>query len=96
MQRLFSKYVSAIDYDEGIHGDRSDSLDLNSLKFQDPVYPLGDIDLIHLFASLDGCYDRTNTYGLSITDIYPIALFPQYTHDLVSWAGDLQQAAGYV
>lgn len=92
----FSKYVSAIDYDEGIHGDRSDSLDLNSLKFQDPVYPLGDIDLIHLFASLDGCYDRTNTYGLSITDIYPIALFPQYTHDLVSWAGDLQQAAGYV
>lgn len=31
-----------------------------------------------------------------MTDIYPVAPYPQYTHDLISWAGDLQQAANFI
>ena len=92
----FSRFVNESNYSSYYHGARPKNLSNNADYFVDPVSSNQRIDLIHLFAALDGCYDRTNTYGSQITDIYPVALFPQYTHDLISWAGDLQQAADYI
>lgn len=92
----FSKFVSFNNYSSYYHGARSNNISNDANYFIDPVSGNQRIDLIHLFASLDGCYDRTNTYNSQMTDIYPIAPYPQYTHDLISWAGDLQQAANFI
>ena len=92
----FSKFVSFNNYSSYYHGARSNNISNDTNYFIDPVSGNQRIDLIHLFASLDGCYDRTNTYNSQMTDIYPVAPYPQYTHDLISWAGDLQQAANFI
>lgn len=92
----FSSYVNSNEYNAALHGKRSSQLDSKAIEFKDPVLGWKNIDLLHLFAAIDGCYDFTNTYNIPATEMFPLATYPQYTHDLVSWAGDLHQAANYI
>ncbi len=62
--------------------------------FRDPVTNRHKIDLIHMFASMDGCYDWTLFDAKK--GLYAPTIFPSLTHELVSWAGDLQQAANAI
>ncbi len=80
-------------FNEALHGDayskyeflnglEYDNNGLKQYKLVDPFNVNSYIDLIHLFASLDGIYNNTGnslTFGNS------------HNRDIVSWGGDLQQ-----
>jgi len=88
---LYDKYL----YNENLHGDaysyyeflKSDSFDNNSLKqykLIDPFNSNSNIDLLHLFASIDGIYNNTGTV---------VSFGNKHNRDILSWGGDLQQMA---
>ena len=98
---FFAQYVTKNEYAESLHKrglfEFVHNSDLEFGKhFRDPIndndHPTTNktIDLIHMFASIDGCYDYTlaanNFIGLGSVEAKTI-------HDLTSWAGDLQTAA---
>lgn len=98
---FFAQYVSKDNYSEELHKRSFWEIVHNynltfEQSFKDPVndsdYPTQNksIDLLHLFASIDACYDQTyasnNVYGFG----NPMA---DVVHDVASWAGDLQTAA---
>lgn len=53
----------------------------------DPLYSFNSIDLIHMFASIDGIYSTTGANSLLIL------AYGYWHRDVVSWAGDLQDAS---
>lgn len=58
--------------------------------FDDPLKKNSSLDLIHLFASIDGTYDYTLSTGAIATGFLIKA---NIAHDIASWAGDLQSLA---
>ncbi|MEA5061511.1 MAG: hypothetical protein VB015_03780 [Erysipelotrichaceae bacterium] len=52
----------------------------------DPLYSCNSIDLVHMFASIDGIYSMTGANWL----VLPLN---NWQKDIVSWAGDLQTVA---
>lgn len=96
----FSQFVSNQSFCAPYHhsnqnpraGERS--TDTEFALFTDPITNSKEIDLIHMFASLDGSYNWTlydSASGQTLS-----YLFPALVHDLVSWGGDLQTAANAI
>lgn len=75
-------------YNEALHGEVRDmykNTEREPLKLVDPVSKRKGIDLLHMFASIDGIYCKTQASPLTIGN--------NMQRDVVSWNGDLQQAA---
>lgn len=90
----FSQFVNGADWGKSNHaGNYSEhprGSDYTMRYFRDPVKPSRKIDLIHMFASIDGSYKFT----LSIGNIaFPFPLEREFVVDLASWGGDLQTLA---
>ena len=84
----FGSFVENDDYNLNRHGKFSS----NHIYFKTPlklIDPLNgqEIDLIHMFASIDGIYKNTGN---------ELTLGNHYERDLLSWNGDLQQAINYL
>lgn len=87
---FFSQFINYSDYNVSLHGEldakyrRSD--DSNpALRLIDPQGKKKKIDLIHMFASIDGIYCKTeNDLSLGRNNAQ---------RDIVNWNGDLQTAA---
>lgn len=78
---FFVQYVSSSDFNADRHtGIPSTYIDRN-YKMADPFNSTGEIDVIHMFASMDGIYNQT---GASLT------FENNDQKDILSWAGDLQ------
>lgn len=81
-----SKFILKEDYNQDFIFDGMDMYSsdyANTLTlFPDPVNSGQYIDIIHMFASLDGIYNETNAL---------IKFENNYQRDVVSWAGDLQK-----
>ena len=96
----FSQFVSNNDFGVSYHNSEenphaNERNDDNAFSlFTDPITNTKKIDLIHMFASLDGCYDWTLVDALS-GQLIP-NLLPEMVHDLASWGGDLQTAANRI
>ena len=58
--------------------------------FDDPLKKNSSLDLLHLFASIDGTYDHTLSIGM-VAGGFPISA--NVAHDIASWGGDLQTLA---
>lgn len=92
----FSNFVSNNDYCSSYHSSKknpheNERKDDNEFTyFVDPLTGRRKIDLIHMFASMDACYNWTLLDG--VKRIYVPCLYPELLHDLASWGGDLQQA----
>ncbi len=91
----FSNFVSNAEYSSVYHyvkgnphrNERENNYEFS--LFKDPVTGRHEIDLIHMFASMDGCYDYTY---LDLQKLqYIPGVNPNFVHDLASWGGDLQQ-----
>lgn len=96
----FSQFVSNNDYSDDYHlGSENPHKNERSsngvfARFRDPITERAGIDLIHMFASLDGCYNYT-LFDFARNQYIP-HIYPELVHDLVSWAGDLQQATNSI
>ncbi len=96
----FSNFVSNNDYSVNYHISSKNphaserSTDTEFSYFKDPITKKHDIDLIHMFASMDACYDWT-LWDASKRCFIP-CIYPEMVHDLASWGGDLQQAASAI
>lgn len=77
--------VHAGDYQKHPRGETYDMV-----FFDDPLKKNNSLDLLHLFASIDGTYDYTLSTG-AIAIPFPISA--NIAHDIASWAGDLQSLA---
>ena len=95
-ENYFSNFISNNDYCRAYHTSESNP-HANERKsndefnyFVDPITGRHRIDLIHMFASMDACYDWTLFDGAK--RIYVPCVYPELLHDLASWGGDLQQA----
>lgn len=71
-----------------LNGNTSESFIDRTLDFIDPFDSFKTIDLIHLFASIDGVYSDTGV-GIAF-----LSATSNWQRDLASWAGDLQSALG--
>lgn len=77
-------------FDSSLYGTCSDIYLSKHLKLVNPSTNSADIDLIHLFASMDGIFKKTQ----EATNIAPFNIVSQNVYRyLVSWAGDLQDSA---
>ncbi len=89
---FFASFIFYSKYNVDIHGDIDSNFQKNSnnipLEFIDPFNSTKSIDLIHLFAALDGVFDDSINAHFNMLDFYA-------ERDLVSWAGDIQQALNY-
>ncbi len=99
-ETYFSNFVSNADYGSLFHTSKYNP-HTNERKtndefkyFIDPITGRHKIDLIHMFASMDACYDWTLFDGAK--KIYVPCLYPELLHDLSSWGGDLQQAVYWI
>lgn len=98
----FAAFIDYGNFNTSLHGNipeqyrRTSSLSDNypsPLYFIDPATNNQYIDLIHMFASLDGCYSLS---GASLSIVRTLGFLNNAYHkDFVSYAGDLQTAASY-
>ncbi len=83
----FSQFISKADYNESLHGEVKNK-NKDGLFLVDTNGSNNKIDLIHMFASIDGIYRKTGSFKeLGRNNI---------ERDIVSWNGDLQQACKYI
>ncbi len=85
----FYSFLSYADRNWSLHGYNLAMLsNYHSQPFYlvDPLYSYNSIDLIHMFASLDGVYSGTGASPL-------LDMIGYWQKDIVSWAGDLQSSA---
>lgn len=67
------------------------SISNRPLPFIDPIDNTKEIDLIHMFASLDGAYEKNgHTFAWNTLEASTVNKYPA---DLLSWGGDLQSTA---
>ncbi len=82
----FSQFIDYNDFNSSLHGDiaaRYQKNSENSLYLVDPLRDSSQkLDLIHLFACIDGIYSKTNNIAF---------LGNNAQRDIASWNGDLQQ-----
>lgn len=84
---FFSSFVTYSKYNKEDHGDLDviyQKTAANVISFVDPFDDITKIDLLHMFASMDGIYKNTGNF---------ITLGNNNQRDILSWNGDLQQAA---
>ncbi len=85
---FFSQFINYDEYNKNLYGEldikyrRSDTNP--ALRLIDPQGKNKKIDLIHMFASIDGIYCKTGAV---------LSLGNNMNRDIVSWNGDLQSAA---
>ena len=83
----FGSFVLYDDYNAQVHGELEEKYrrnSVNKLSLVDSVNKNQNIDLIHMFAAIDGIYlDTKNHYSCGNNN----------QRDIASWNGDLQQAA---
>lgn len=90
----FSQFVNGSEWGKSNHAgnyyEHPRGNDYKMLYFRDPVKSHRKIDLIHMFASIDGSYKYTLSIG-NIAFRFPIER--EFVVDLASWGGDLQTLA---
>ena len=80
----FGSFIGYNLYNDSVYGKISEMSRKAELRLIDPVDNVSNIDLIHMFASMDGIYESTKNYvNLGRNN---------QQRDIVSWHGDLQQA----
>lgn len=87
----FSSFVSKNQFCSILHGKYPYKEENKSHLFKDPITSYKGIDLLHLFASIDGTYHWT-LYNATKKSFVP-CIYPSIVHDLATWAGDLQTAS---
>lgn len=88
INEFFSQFINYDEYNKNLHGEleykyRRDKDNNPALRLLDPQGKNKKIDLIHMFASIDGIYYKTGNL---------ISFGNKMQHDVVSWNGDLQTA----
>lgn len=82
----FASYISNSLYNVELHGAKRSEYSANSLFLIDPLNGNGQIDLIHLFAVMDGAYNDTGGDNFIING--PISN-GKTNRDVCSWLGDI-------
>ena len=94
INEYFSSFVGHNEYNSSEYGFCSSTYLDNHFNIIDPLTGNDCIDLVHLFASLDGIFENTGETTQNLT------IFDYLTKDtfryLVSWGGDLQSVAHQV
>ena len=85
---FFSSFISTNEYNTELHGSkRIEYSDITNLNLIDPLENK-EIDLTHLFASIDGSYGLT---GYNFLGFDEIVFYGKANRDLTTWLGDIFQ-----
>ncbi len=84
----FASFIDSKYYNSSLYGDCGEYA-VNNFCLYDPFTKKADIDIIHMFGSMDGIFEKTSDLTL-FTNLFMKKSTISY---LVSWAGDLQTAA---
>ena len=85
MNRYFARFATEAEYDSR-HGTLSDSFEYcwdDGSRSVPDFNGEGDIDVLHMFATLDACVDDTTPLPINLSGTY-------FEREIAGWAGDLQ------